>query len=237
MVLSPFCLGVAGGIWAQAFLLPYLAWTAPFEDWKFIQQWNSRTTIIREVQEIVVTEAQALERTIERVQKVSVRVQSTKGKTILEGSGFIVTSDGLILTLADLVPEGFRAQVELEGEEKPREALVLKRDGKRNLALLKIEEGNLPTTSFADALPIKLGTGVFLVGKTKDNGSLATVVNQGIVKSQSPNTITTTIFEEPFFNGSPLFNREGRVLGLTTIDKEGRVAATPFSLLRSFAGF
>ena len=87
---------------------------------------------------------------------------------------------------------------------------------------------------------MKLGERVFLVGVIFENQkitSLGRVVNEGIVKSFNQDFIKTNIFEKNILKGSPLFDIEGKVLGLNTIDLEGKVIAIPISKIKSFAGF
>ncbi|MCH7552041.1 trypsin-like peptidase domain-containing protein [Patescibacteria group bacterium] len=231
-----FYLGILGGIWAQAFLLPYFASHAPFHNWGFVKEWNARTTVIREVKEFVVNQDQALELTVARVEKVVVGVKSTNGIRTIEGSGFIVTSDGFILTLASIVPQGYTVMISLNQEEEALEAQVLKRDVQKDLALLEIKKNGLQTTSFAGEEDVKLGMTVLLLGKIFEGNELITIVNKGVVKALSEDRVRTTIFEKTILEGSPLFDIEGKVLGLNVIDREGKVTAIPVSALRSFSG-
>ncbi|MCH7604424.1 serine protease [Patescibacteria group bacterium] len=231
-----FLLGSMGGIWAQAFLLPYFASTAPFQDWGFVQEWNSRTTIIREIHEVIINRDDAIQRGVERAEKAVVGIKSERSGVVREGSGFIATSDGFILTLARIVPVGYSVEVYLRDEPEPIEAQILKRDSDVDLVLLKIERGGLQTASFAQEGDLKLGMSVFLVGKIFESGEIVTIANQGIVKALSDGLIRTNIFEVSILGGSPLLDLEGRVLGLSTIDREGKVTAISSSILRFFSG-
>jgi len=62
-------------------------------------------------------------------------------------------------------------------------------------------------------------------------------VNQGIVKGFSKDAISTNIFEQSTLQGSALFDIAGRIVGLNTVDKEGKVVSIPSALLVSFARF
>jgi len=180
-----------------------------------------------------------LKNAIEKVEKVVVGVKTqTKTGKILEGSGLIVTSDGLVVTLAELVPKGSDFSFFVDGELVPFQ--ILKRDLEKNLALVKIEKGNLPTVSFANLEKIKLGERVFLVGVIFQNQKITLpgyIVNEGIIKSFDENSIQTNISEELRLQGSPLFNIEGQVLGLNAITLDGKVIAIPISKIKSFIGF
>ena len=156
----------------------------------------------------------------------------------MEGSGLILTSDGLLVTLAELVPQG--SDFNFFVNEEKVSFQILKRDLEENLALIKTETPNLPTAGFADLEKLKLGERVFLVGVIFENQKITSpvrVVNEGIVKSFDQDFIKTNIFEKNTLKGSPLFDIEGKILGLNTIDSEGKVIAIPISKIKSFAGF
>jgi serine protease Do len=190
--------------------------------------------VVNPKEEITITENVALEKAIEKVKDSIIFVQS-KSKTgkILEGSGIVLTSDGLILTLSDLAPQNYEIKIFLgEKEFVPK---VLQR--KNNLALLKIEEKNLPTVSFADFEKIKLGERVFLLGVISENNFKKIVANEGIIKTFDEKIIQTNISESKNLLGSPLFDIEGQLVGLNTIDKEGKILAISIKEIRQFIGF
>ena len=230
-IIAVFILGVAGGIFADQILWPYFIERPLFYQYRLEQS----PVYVTERKEVTIQENVALRNAIERVEKVviGVRTETPNGK-ILEGSGSIVTSDGLIVTLAELVPQGSTFSFFVDNEKVHFQ--ILKRDLKENLALVKIEKTNLPTLGFADLEKIKLGERVFLVGVIFDKSGLSKIVNEGIVKSFSQDFIKTNIFENYLLAGSPLFNIEGQVLGLNTIDLEGKVIAIPISKIKSFIG-
>jgi serine protease Do len=234
-IIAIFIIGMVGGIFADQIFWPYFVERPLFYQYRL----EKAPIYVTERKEVTVTENVALQNAIEKVKKVVVGVKTeTKTKKILEGSGLILTSDGLVVTLADLVPYGSEFSFFVDGT--PHQLIgggqVLKRDLKENLALIKIEKTNLPTAGFANLEKLKLGERVFLVGAAQTpNGGW--VVNEGIVKGFDENTIETNIFESINLAGSPLFDIEGNVLGLNTIDKEGRVVSLPVSKIKSFAGF
>ena len=236
-VLAIFILGIFGGIFADQILWPYFIEKPLFYQYRLEQS----PVYVTEKKEVTITENIALQNAIEKVEKTIIGVQTkTKTGKILAGSGLILTSDGLIVTLADLVPQGSNPSFFVDGEITSFQ--ILKRDLKENLALIKIEKTNLPTVAFANLEKLKLGERVFLVGMAQPpNGgwvaSPGLVVNEGIVKSFDENYIQTNIFEKIRLQGSPLFNIEGEVLGLNTIDSEGKIITIPISKIKSFSGF
>jgi len=228
-----FIIGMVGGIFADQIFWPYFVERPLFYQYRLEQA----PINVTERKEITVQENIALRNAIEKVGKAVVGVRAkTKTGAILEGSGLIVSSDGLIVTLADLVPSS--SDINFFWDGKLLSFQILKRDLEENLALVKTEETNLPTTGFADLERIELGERVFLAGVIlKKDGTPKKAVNEGIIKTFDGNSIETNIFEESTFSGSPLFNIEGNALGLNIVNREGKVTAIPISKIRQFAGF
>lgn len=234
-------LGALGGVIFQAFLLPYLAAIPYFQKFQFIKILTEREVKTFPKETVIVQENIALQNAIEKVEKVAIGVKSQpkKGKA-LEGSGLILTRDGLMITLASLVPQGADFNFFWEGEKIPYQ--ILKRDLKTNLALVKLNKTNLPTAGFSSLEKIKQGQRIFLIGisfkKPTVQGEEITkkIVNEGIIQSFDEDSIETNIFEKNTLAGSPLFDIEGNVLGLNTIDQEGKVITTPIKKIKEFAG-
>jgi len=229
-ILAIFIIGTIGGIFADQILWPYFIERPLFYEYRLEQA----PVYVTEKKEIIIQENTALTEAIKKVEKfiVGIRSISKTGKA-LEGSGLIVTSDGLIITLADLVPKGWGSSVFLDGEEMTTQ--VLQR--KNNLALLKVEKTNLSPASFADFEKIKLGQRVFLLGVIFDKKIPQKLVNEGIIKTIDEGILQTNIFEKTSLWGSSLFNIEGQLVGLNTIDKYGRVSAISIKQIRDFLQF
>jgi len=173
----------------------------------------------------------ALKDAIERAEKAVIRVKSeTAAGRVLEGSGLILTSDGLIITLAELVPAGWEFSFYVNGQRVPYQ--VLKRDLAKNLALVKLEKTNLTSVGFARTERLKLGERVFLVGALPAGFA----ANEGIITSFNSDFVETNIFEKSTLAGSPLFDIEAKFLGLNIVGKDGRVTAVPISVIRDFSG-
>ena len=65
------------------------------------------------------------------------------------GTGIVLTKDGEILTNAHVVADAETVNVRLPGETEPRTASVLASDTGRDLALLRVEAGDLHPATFA----------------------------------------------------------------------------------------
>lgn len=230
--LLVFCLGAAGGIWAQAFLLPAMAANPAFQNWQFLKDWSARVQVVAPVHEIYVRENEAVERAVQKGKGTVVAVESGSGR---KGSGLVYTSDGLVVTTSYLVPQGYRVTVYPENQD-PLQAQVLKRDATNNLALLKIEETGLQTSGFVSNGGVSLGARVVLVAKLVDGEEVSLFVNQGSIKQIQEDRMITSILERTGVDGAPLFDVEGRVVGLADSDFQGNIFAVPASTLRSFLG-
>jgi len=243
-ITAIFIIGTVGGIFADQILWPYFIERPLFLEYRLDQP----PVYINETKEIIIQENTALEGAIEKVEKtvIGVRTKKKSGK-ILEGSGLIVTSDGLAVTLAELVPQGSTPAFYIkEGHDdsfKKVSGKIIRRDLKTNLAEIKIEATDLSTTGFADLEKIKLGQRIFLMGtEFREKKSAQSIlpnsfVNQGIISSFNQESIETNIFEKNNILGSPLFDIEGHALGLNTTDSEGRITAIPITIIKTFLGF
>ena len=234
--LLSFCFGILGGIWAQAFLLPSLASNPAFQNLQFIKDWNAKIQVITPVQEIVIRENEGLERLVKRLDRVVAGLEAVSGNTVFYGSAFVYTSDGLAIALSTLVPQGFQAKLHISGSELPVEAQVLKRDTENNLVLLKIEGTGLETAGIGEESTVNVGERVLLVGKTFEKDGLVPFVNQGVIQGLYEDRIQTNIREFLSVQGSPVFDIEGKLLGLALLDQNNKVKTVPVSVLRSFLG-
>jgi len=231
-ILKIFVVSLFGGLFAQQIIWPLL-----LQNSFFAQYEQSEAPIyVTETSEFFIQENTALEKAIEQVGRSVVGIRTiTTSDNVLEGSGLVVTSDGLAVTLAELVPIGSDLSVYID--DVLVSAQVLKRDLVENLALIKIEKSNLNTLSFAETDKIKLGERVFLLGVIFDNGDISRVVNEGSIRSLSEDLIETNMFDSQSLLGSPLFDIEGSFLGLNFLSLGGRVVTLPINKIKTFTGF
>jgi len=230
-------IGGLGGILADQFFLPYLANLSPFSKIGFIRQTRDGTTIINRTEEVIITENVALEQAVEKVSPCLVAVQAYQGKNLIsQGTGFIVTSDGLIITAGDLIPiKADRYLVFRNGHSLT--AQVLKQDLENNLALVKITETNLPVVSLIDLRDLRLGERVILVGVNGNEENFSRFVNLGIIRSIDKEILKINLTEEnPLANGSPLINVKGEVIGLNLVDKKGLIKTIPVNKIKELLG-
>lgn len=231
-------IGGLGGILADQFLLPYLATISPFSKIEFIRQARDGTTIINKTEEIIITENTALEEAVDKVSPCLVAIQAYQNnKLISQGTGFIVTSDGLVITANDLVPVKANQYLVFRNGHSLT-AQVVKNDLEKDLVLVKVAESNLPVVSLAEVEDLRLGQRVILIGvdKTKDNFSR--FVNLGIIRSINQGILKLNLTEEnSLANGGPLINIKGEVVGLNLIDQQGLIKTIPASRIKALISF
>jgi len=231
-ILKIFVISIFGGLFAQQIIWPLLLQNSFFAQYKQ----NEAPIYVTERSEFFIQENTALEKAIEKVEKAVIGIRTiTKEGNVLEGSGLIITSDGLAVALAELVPLNSDLSFYINGSLVS--AQVLKRDLINNLALIKIDQSNLGTLSFVEADKIKLGERVFLLGINFNNGDVSSVVNEGAIRVLTEDLIETNMFDSQSLLGSPLFNIEGKFLGLNFLNSEGRIVTLPIGKIKTFTGF
>jgi putative serine protease PepD len=141
------------------------------------------------------------------------------------GTGIVLTKDGEILTNAHVVADATTVNVRLPGETEPRTASVLASDTGRDLALLRVEAGDLHPATFAAPNDIRVGDPVVAVGFALAlDGDPS--VTQGIVSALDRTSadgvralkglIQTDTPISSGNSGGPLINSLGQVLGVVT---------------------
>ncbi len=137
-----------------------------------------------------------------------------------EGSGFIISSDGIVLTNAHVVADASNVTVRLtDGREF--EAKVVGVDKKTDMAVLRIDAKNLPTVRIGDPSATRVGEWVVAIGSPY---GFENSVTAGIVSAKSralPDEnyvpfIQTDAAVNPGNSGGPLFNLAGEVIGINS---------------------
>ncbi len=153
------------------------------------------------------------------------------------GSGFIVSSDGLIITNKHVVADTSVTYQVLTNDSKKYTVEKIYRDPMNDLAILKISAGSLKPLKFGDSSHLKLGQLAIAIGTPL--GEFTNTVTKGIISglgrgitAGSPyegyvekldNVIQTDAPISPGNSGGPLLNSAGDVIGINTaIASEGQ---------------
>jgi serine protease Do len=137
-----------------------------------------------------------------------------------QGSGFIVSPDGVILTNAHVVNGAQQVTVKLP-DRREFSAKVIGTDPQTDIAVIRIDARNLPTVKLGDPTQIKVGEPVLAIGSPFGFENTATA---GIVSAKSrvlPDDnyvpfIQTDVAVNPGNSGGPLFNMRGEVVGINS---------------------
>jgi serine protease Do len=136
------------------------------------------------------------------------------------GSGFIVSSDGYILTNTHVVSNAQEVTVRLT-DRREFPAKVIGADERTDVAVIKISASNLPIVKLGDPTRIKPGQWVLAIGSPFgfDNSVTAGIISATSRSLQGENYvpfIQTDVAVNPGNSGGPLFNMSGEVIGINS---------------------
>ena len=137
-----------------------------------------------------------------------------------QGSGFIVSADGIILTNAHVIKGAKEVSVKLTDRREFR-AKVLGADPRTDVAVLKIEAKDLPVATLGKTSDLKVGEWVLAIGSPF---GFENTVTAGVVSAKGRSLpddsavpfIQTDVAVNPGNSGGPLFNTRGEVVGINS---------------------
>jgi S1-C subfamily serine protease len=144
-----------------------------------------------------------------------------------QGSGFILSKDGRILTNYHVVEETQQVEVTLSDKHKYKAQIILQ-DPAHDLALLQINANNLTPAVLSESRGLQVGQNVYAIGNpfglsgTMTTGILSSV--RSVREPQGPlieNALQTDAAINPGNSGGPLLNSRGEVIGINTLIQTG----------------
>ena len=167
-------------------------------------------------------------------------------KQVAGGSGFIISPDGYILTNNHVVENSSKVQVHYGADENGNgghtvEAKIIGRDPSTDIALLKIEDKNLPNIGLGDSDRIRKGDWAIAVGNPFQFENTLTVgvisaKGRSLGLSEATRSFENFIQTDAAINfgnsGGPLININGEVVGINTAirgNAQGIGFATPIN--------
>ena len=135
------------------------------------------------------------------------------------GTGFVVSSDGLIATNLHVIGQSRQATVVLADGREFHEIEVINHDDIHDLLLLRIRAKNLIPLTLGDSAKVKVGERVVAIGHPLGLGN---TVSDGLVSAVRKINAKLTVLQvsAPISRGSsggPLFNEAGEVIGISTL--------------------
>lgn len=160
---------------------------------------------------------------------------ATEKQQVGSGSGFIVSSDGLIVTNRHVVSDTAAEYTVITNDGEEHTATVLARDPNNDIAVLRIEGKDLPVLDLGDSDRVKVGQTVIAIGNPL--GEFANSVTRGIISGvkrevqagssrsgqseQLSGIFQTDAAINPGNSGGPLFNMSGEVIGVNVAMAQG----------------
>ena len=158
-----------------------------------------------------------------------------KSQSATIGTGFVVSSKGIIVTNKHVVPESGGKYTVLTKDEEKYEVKRIYRDPILDLAVVQIDASNLKALELGDSSQLKVGQTAIAIGNAL--GRLTNTVTTGIIsglgreviagnpyggsQESLDNLIQTDAAINPGNSGGPLLNSAGQVIGVNVAVSEG----------------
>ena len=140
-----------------------------------------------------------------------------------QGSGFVITKDGRILTNYHVIEDSQKLMVTLSDKHQYPAEIVLE-DPAHDVALLQIKANNLTPVVLSESRDLQVGQNVYAIGNPFGlNGTMTTGIISSIRSVSEPggtpieNAIQTDAAINPGNSGGPLLNSRGEVIGMNTL--------------------
>jgi len=154
-------------------------------------------------------------------------IASTKNIEQDIGTGFIISSDGLIVTNKHVVADTVAKYKVIIGKDEEVEVVNIYRDPVNDLAILKVNKSGLTPVELGDSDKLKVGQTVIAIGTAL--GEFRSTVTKGVISGlgrgivagsgmfsseKLDNVIQTDAAINPGNSGGPLFDSRGKVIGV-----------------------
>lgn len=238
-ILYVLIVGGVGGVLLNNLVLPY------FIEINFLNSANFLRfivkspvqTVIKETERVVVVEPDFWKEIVPKVEKSVALVQffSSAGTLVSQTNGIILTNDGLIAIPLNAVPRSFSA-IQVFVADKILKGALATFDSNSNLALIKVESGDLPILDFADLGGLGLGQNTLVVGKK-------IIINQ--VQAFAHTSLISEITSQALFldlergqqrgpiSGGAAVDSSSKIIGMVQISSQGQVFIITHNFLRA----
>jgi serine protease Do len=153
-----------------------------------------------------------------------------------EGSGFIISSDGYILTSAHVVDGADEVQVKMT-DKRTFTARVVGTDERTDVALIKIKADKLPVVTMGNPDKLRVGEAVVAIGspfgfENSVTSGIVSAKGRSLPRDDYVSFIQTDVPINPGNSGGPLFNMRGQVVGMNSqiYSRSGGYQGVSFSI-------
>lgn len=184
-----------------------------------------------------------------RFQRPQLREKGTEKREVGGGSGFIVSSDGYIITNKHVVDQEDAEYTVFLNDGTKYNARIIARDPVNDIAVLKIDTSNLPFLEFADSSQLHVGQTSIAIGNalSEFQNTVSVGVISGLSRSitaggsfgqaeQLDEVIQTDAAINPGNSGGPLLDLTGKVIGVNVamaLGSENIGFALPSNLVKT----
>ena len=153
-----------------------------------------------------------------------------------QGSGFLISSDGYILTNTHVVDHVDEVIVKLADKREFR-AKVVGTDSRTDVALIKINAEGLPRVTLGDPNQLRVGEWVLAIGapfgfENSVTAGIVSAIGRSLPQENYVPFIQTDVAVNPGNSGGPLFNMKGEVVGMNSqiISRSGGYMGLSFAI-------
>lgn len=211
---------------------------------------------VNRVENLVLEESSAITDVAQKVSPAVVSISATTqvpqwyggtAQASSAGTGFIITSDGLIVTNKHVVSNDNAEYKVFLADGRDFVAKIIDRDPLNDLAIIKIEADSLPTVELGDSKELKTGQWVVAIGNAL--GEFSNSVTVGVISAKGrkitasgggyaetlSDLIQTDAAINPGNSGGPMVNLRGQVVGINTAVASGDAQNIGFAIPIDFA--
>lgn len=223
-------------LWAKSKLRrPVKVWfTVIFISLALVSNWYTKFVLEKEIGLPLLTNGALINELDRKISKESVGTEKIKtvpqivksqGRSIvfietdkgIQGSGFIISQNGVIVTNRHVLEGAHSAQVTLPDGNVYDDVSLVAADRERDLALIKIVASNLPVLNLGDSDKVEVGEHVIAIGNPRGWKS---TVSDGLLSAirdfKGIKLLQTSAPISPGSSGGPLLNMHGEVIGITS---------------------
>lgn len=244
LIVFVLIIGGMGGIAMDRFAIPYLMAKYPeLNQYEFLKRVNERTTIVKVTEEVKISEDTAIVEAIKKVFPSIVQILApddlNNDEYAYKGTGIILTSDGYIITsLKNISGKEETPSVSAETKKKEGEinnnkillkvrlsdsatydAEIINENAEKDLAIIKINEKNLPVLPLANSDELELGEKLVIIDDSIAVDIISKFINDYIptsstnAKPQKRAMISQHL--DSSFSGAAVANLKGEIIGIS----------------------
>jgi S1-C subfamily serine protease len=251
-ILMVLFFGGFGGIIADRYLFPYLSTSSFFSRYEFLKKGSENITVINKTEQVVLKEETSINKITNQISSSVVNIisypeddaskktavkkaASVPADTAKNGTGVVVTGDGLIMTYVSAINAEKSKYKVMTYDGNMYDAELAGIDAYSGLAFLKAQAGNLSAGSFENSDDIKPGEKVIAIAN--NSNSYANRYAAGIISSFNPslnlsgtNLSSSEKLEgayeadfdfQSYFIGGPVVDYNGQIVGIAGNSQTG----------------